>query len=197
MPPLFRLATPVDAEQVLAIYAPYCLTPTSFESGPPTVDEMRQRITKLAAAYPWLVCEDSGEVTGYVYACPHRERASYRWSVDTSVYVRTQRQRRGLGRALYTALLDVLRLQGYVNAYAGVTLPNPSSVGLHEAMGFRPVGVYHQVGFKRGAWHDVGWFEKLLQPRPSQPAPPRPVRDVAHLPAWEAALTAGLSLLRV
>ena len=126
---------------------------------------MRGRLAKVLEPYPWLVCEDGGEVLGYVYATQHRERAAYRWSVDTSVYVRQGRQRRGVGRALYTSLLAVLPLQGYVNAYAGATLPNPASVGLHEAMGFQPVGVYRQVGFKYGAWHDVAWFQRPLQPR--------------------------------
>ena len=129
MPPAIRLATLDDAEQVQAIYAPYCHTPISFETDPPTVEQMRGRLAKVLGCYPWLVCEEGGEVLGYAYATRHRERAAYRWSVDTSVYVGQGRQRRGVGRALYTSLFAVLPLQGYVNAYAGVTLPNPASVG--------------------------------------------------------------------
>src|SRR5262245_56612730 len=117
MPPSIRLATPDDAEQVQAIYAPYCHTPISFEMEPPSVEEMRGRLLKVLAQYPWLVYEDGGEVLGYVYATQHRERAAYRWSVDTTVYVRQNRQRRGVGRALYTSLLAVLPLLGFVNAY--------------------------------------------------------------------------------
>lgn len=142
VPPQIRLATPDDVQQVLAIYAPYCHTPTSFELEPPTADEMRQRLGKVLAQYPWLVCDVAGEVWGYAYASAHRERPAYGWSVDTSVYCHAHRQRHGVGRGLYTSLGGLLRLLGYVNAYAGVTLPNPASVGLHEAMGFRPVGVY-------------------------------------------------------
>jgi phosphinothricin acetyltransferase len=195
MPPTIRLATVADAEQVRAIYAPYCHTPISFETEPPGVEEMRGRLARVLAQYPWLVCEQGGEVLGYVYARQHRERAAYRWSVDTTVYVRQGRQRRGVGRALYTSLLAVLPLQGYFNAYAGVTLPNPASVGLHEAMGFRPVGVYQQVGFKCGKWHDVAWYQRPLQPRPDEPSPPTRLEEVFHTTEWVEALNRGLRLL--
>jgi phosphinothricin acetyltransferase len=195
MPPTIRLATLDDAEPVQVIYAPYCDTPISFELEPPSVEEMRGRLAKVLGQYPWLVCEDGGEVLGYAYAAQHRERAAYRWSVDTTVYVRQGRQRRGVGRALYTSLLAVLPLQGYVNAYAGVTLPNPASVGLHEALGFQPVGVYTQVGFKCGAWHDVAWYQRPLQPRPVEPPPPRALEEVRHTAAWREALSGGLRLL--
>src|SRR5205085_10663625 len=119
VPPTIRLATPDDAGQVRAIYAPYCDTPVSFEAGPPGVEEVRGRLAKVLGQYPWLVCEDGGEVLGYVYATQHRERAAYRWSVDTTVYVRQGCHRQGVGRALYTSLLALLPLQGFVNAYAG------------------------------------------------------------------------------
>jgi phosphinothricin acetyltransferase len=196
MPPTIRLAAAEDAEQVRAVYAPYCHTPISFEPGPPAVEEMRGRLEKVLGQYPWLVCEDDGALLGYVYATQHRERAAYRWSVDTTVYVRQGRQRRGVGRALYTSLLAVLPLQGYVNAYAGVTLPNPASVGLHEAMGFRPVGVYEQVGFKCGCWHDVAWFQRPLQRRGSEPPPLKGLEEVRHTPEWVEALRTGLRCLR-
>jgi len=196
MPPTIRLATPDDAEQVRAIYAPYCDTPISFELGPPGVEEVRERLAKVLAQYPWLLCEDGGEALGYAYASRHRERAAYHWSVDTSVYVRQGRQRRGVGRALYTSLLALLPLQGFVSAFAGVTLPNPASVGLHEAMGFQPVGVYNRVGFKSGAWHDVAWFQRPLQLPPGAPPPPlRALDEVRHTAAWAEALGGGLRLL--
>lgn len=188
MAALIRLATPDDAEQVQAIYAPYCSTPISFELEPPSVAEMRGRLTKILGQYPWLVWEEDGAILGYVYAMQHRERAAYLWSVDTAVYVHQGRQRRGVGKRLYTALFEVLPLQGYVNAYAGVTLPNPASVGLHEAMGFQPLGVYRQVGFKCGAWHDVAWFQRPLQPRPGAPTPLKPLAAVQQSAAWQHAL---------
>jgi phosphinothricin acetyltransferase len=191
MPPTIRLATPDDAEHVQVIYAPYCYTPISFEMEPPSVEEMRGRLAKVLGPYPWLVWEEGGEVLGYAYASQHRERAAYRWSVDTTVYVRQGWQRRGVGRALYTSLLAVLPLQGYVNAYAGVTLPNPASLGLHEAMGFQSVGVYRQVGFKCGAWHDVVWFQRPLKPRPGEPLSPRSLEEVRHTAEWVEALSGG------
>jgi phosphinothricin acetyltransferase len=191
MPPMIRLATSDDADQVQAVYAPYCFTPISFELEPPSVGEMRARLVKVLSQYPWLLCEDGGDVLGYAYATQHRERAAYRWSVDTAVYVRQGRQRRGVGRALYTSLLAVLPLQGFVNAYAGVTLPNEASVGLHEAMRFEPVGVYSQVGFKCGAWHDVAWFQRPLRTRPGEPQPPRSLEEVRHTAEWGEALNGG------
>jgi phosphinothricin acetyltransferase len=184
MPPRIRLATPDDAGQVQTIYAPYCYTPISFETGPPSIEEMRSRLVKVLGQYPWLVFEDGEDVLGYAYATGHRERAAYVWSVDTSLYVRQGQLRRGVGRALYSRLLALLPLQGFVNAYAGVTLPNPASVGLHAAMGFRPVGVYTRVGFKCGAWHDVAWYQRALQPSPEEPATPKALEEVRHTAEW-------------
>jgi len=195
MPPTICLATLDDAEPIQAIYAPYCLTPISFEAEPPSVEEMRGRLAKVLEQYPWLVCEDGGDILGYAYASRHRERAAYLWSVDTSIYIRLDQQRRGIGRALYTSLLAMLPLQGYVNAYAGATLPNPASVGLHEAMGFQLVGVYRQVGYKYGTWHDVAWFQRLLQPRPSEPPVPIPLAEIQHTAEWLEALRNGVQHL--
>jgi phosphinothricin acetyltransferase len=193
---IIRSASADDADQIAAIYAPYVRdTPISFEIVPPSGEEMRQRISALTATYPWLVCA-ADTVLGYAYASRHRERAAYQWSVDVSVYVRTDAHRRGIGRALYAALLRIVTAQGFYRAYGGITLPNPSSVGLHEAMGFQPVGVYRAVGFKHGAWHDVGWWDLVLQPATAAPPPPRPVTEVRATPAWDAALAAGQALLR-
>jgi phosphinothricin acetyltransferase len=196
MPPSFRVATPADADVALPIYAPYCRTPVSFELGPPSPEEMRQRIVKVLDRHVWLICEQGAEVLGYAYASRHRERAAYRWSVDTTVYVAPGLHRRGIGRGLYESLFAVLALQGYVNAYAGVTLPNPSSVGLHEAVGFVPVGVYRQVGYKNGTWHDVAWYQRPLLPHRPDPPEPRPLGEVMRDEGWGAALAAGLRRLR-
>jgi phosphinothricin acetyltransferase len=122
--------------------------------------------------FPWLVCEIDGEVAGYVYACPHRERAAYRWAVDVAVYIAPQHQRRGIGQALYSVLFEILRAQGFFKAYAGITLPNAGSVGLHEAVGFTPLAVYRGVGCKFGKWLDVGWWELDLRPQSENPAEP-------------------------
>jgi L-amino acid N-acyltransferase YncA len=191
-----RLARTDDDAGVHAIYAPFCEhTVVSFETEAPSVEEMAGRIARTLQFHPWLVCEEGGRVLGYAYATSHRQRAAYRWSVEVSAYVADGHRRRGLGRAMYTSLFRVLELQGFCNAYAGVTLPNPASVGLHEAMGFVPVGVYRRVGYKFGAWHDVGWWQLALLPHPPHPAEPRPVGEVAGGPTWEAALAAGQALL--
>ena len=116
-----------------------------------------------------------GCVVGYAYAGEHRSRAGYRWSVDISVYVDPAAQRRGIGRALYADLLPILRRQGFVNAYAGIGLPNPASVRLHESIGMTRVGVYERVGWKLGRWVDVAWYHlRLAEPSPDA-APPEPV----------------------
>jgi L-amino acid N-acyltransferase YncA len=196
-PTSIRLATERDAEQVAAIYAPNVTDSIiSFESEPPSADEMRRRIEGTLERFPWLVCERHGRVLGYAYAGAHGTRAAYQWSVDVSVYVHWEMQRAGVGRALYTSLFAALKLQGFYNAYAGATLPNPASVGLHESVGFRAVGVYRGVGYKLGAWHDVVWWHLALRERVADPDPPAGLPSVLGLEEWDAALASGLPLLR-
>jgi L-amino acid N-acyltransferase YncA len=195
---MIRLAQESDAEAIQRIYAPFVLhTAVSFETEPPGVDEMRSRLLKILARLPWLVCERSEKVIGYAYASPHRERAAYGWSVDVTVYVHEDYRRYGVGKALYASLFQVLRLQGFYNAYAGIALPNPGSAGLHEAMGFTPVGVYRAVGYKLGRWHDVGWWQLALRDHSTAPAAPADIASVAAGAEWDAAIGSGLALLRV
>jgi phosphinothricin acetyltransferase len=177
--PNVRLATLEDAAAVADIYGPYVVTtPISFEVVPPDSDEIRKRMATTLARLPWLVYERDGRVLGYAYASPHRARAAYQWSVDTAVYVDAASHRLGVGRELYATLFLLLARLGYVNAYAGITLPNAKSVGLHESLGFKPVGVYRHVGYKFGRWHDVGWWSLDLQPLPAAPAALRNISDV-------------------
>jgi L-amino acid N-acyltransferase YncA len=169
-----RLAKAEDSDALAALYAPYVTdSVASFETEPPDDAAMASRLKNISAFHPWLVLERSGQVVGYAYAAAHRERAAYRWSVDATVYVARGRHRQGIGRALYGALLPILRLQGFHSAFAGITLPNAGSVGLHEAFGFRPVGVYRDVGFKAGAWWDVGWWGLALAGAVPSPAEPK------------------------
>lgn len=197
MSSIIRLATFHDAAQVLEIYAPFCGdSPVSFEVQPPTQEQMQQRIAQVQKKLPWLVCERRGEVLGYVYGGPHRERAAYQWSVDVAVYIREAARRKGIGRALYTSLFKILVFQGYYNAYAGVTLPNPGSERLHATMGFQPIGVYRGVGYKGGAWHDVAWFELSLQPRVPNPEPTLNINALRDTSELECALTSGLPFLK-
>lgn len=194
-----RVATPQDAASILDIYAPIVReTAISFELEPPTIPQMQQRIEDTLLQWPWLVCDRQGEVLGYVYATRHRARAAYQWSVDVSVYIRTGMRRTGLGRALYTSLFELLVLQHFHNCYAGITLPNPGSVGLHEALGFQPVGVYRHVGYKLSAWHDVGWWQMTLPTERSRPVSPIAFATlISSSGPWETALHAGMPLLRV
>lgn len=157
---------------------------------------MRRRIVTVLPQYPWLVCESSEMVVGYVYATTHRERAAYRWSVDVAAYVRQDAQRRGIARALYTALFEILALQGYRNAYAGITLPNPSSVAMHEAMGFEQVGIYHRVGYKFGKWHDVAWFERPLAEHVLEPREPIAFSTLATSREADAAFASAEGLIK-
>lgn len=178
---MLRLATPADANAVGAIYAPYVEeTPISFETAMPSGDEMARRIATTLARYPWLVWQEgSGGILAYAYAGPYRARAAYDWSADVTVYVARGAERRGIGRRLYTALLALLTAQGFMRAHAGITLPNPASIGLHEALGFRPVGVHPAVGFKLGRWHDVGWWQRPLAACETPPKPPIALPDLA------------------
>ena len=169
-----RLARPGDARGVHAIYAPIVRdTVISFELDAPSEEEMRGRIVDTLATHPWLVWEEEGRVAGYAYGSWHRERLAYQWSVDVSCYVHADFRRRGIGARLYRALLELLRAQGYFNAYAGIALPNAASVALHESVGFRAIGVYRGVGYKRGGWHDVGWWHCRLAPLAADPPAPR------------------------
>jgi L-amino acid N-acyltransferase YncA len=194
---VIRLATQDDAPGVQAIYAPIVQdTAISFELDPPTVEEMQQRIVKTLEHWPWLVCERRGDILGYVYATQHRTRPAYQWSVDVSVYVHPNVRRRGVGQALYRSLFALLALQGFYQAYAGITLPNPASVGLHESLGFQPVGVYRAVGYTLGAWHDVGWWQLPLREHTMAPEPPADLGTICAAPGWSVALATGMPFLR-
>jgi len=170
-----RRARAEDAVAIAAIYAPYVRDTTiSFEDDPPDAIAMAEKIATIGARYPWLVAVEDGSVLGYAYASQHRERPVYRWSVDVSVYLDPAAHGRGIGRALYTALFAQLERLGFRGAFAGIALPNDASIGLHKALGFTLVGVYHRVGYKFGAWRDVSWWERPIgdDDEPSEPLAP-------------------------
>jgi L-amino acid N-acyltransferase YncA len=175
-----------DAAACAAVYAPHVSGGVaSFEEQPPSAGDFIGRIERITARYPWLVAEQGGELAGYAYGSEHRERAAYRWATDVTAYVSPDHQRRGIGRALYGALLGLLRAQGLQVACAGITLPNDASVALHEACGFEPVGIYPRIGWKAGAWWDVGWWELELiartDGRPPEPGPPAALPEPIRL----------------
>jgi L-amino acid N-acyltransferase YncA len=174
---LVRTADPaLDAQACAEVYAPYVTgSVISFEYEPPSAAEMEARIR---ASYVWLVAEDEGRVVGYTYGSRHRDRDAYAWAADVTVYIADTHHRAGVGRALYAELFERLRAAGLWTVCAGVTQPNDASNGLHEAMGFAPVGTYRRIGWKDGAWHDVLWLQLDLRPEDPDPpaAPPAPAR---------------------
>ncbi|MFB6164323.1 MAG: N-acetyltransferase family protein [Haloarculaceae archaeon] len=192
-----RLATPADAAAVREIYAPYVeSTAITFAVDPPSTAELADRIETTLEQYPWLVCEtESGDVLGYAAAGPFRSRQAYDWTVELSVYVAEAAHGAGIGTALYESLLAVLEMQGYRNAVAVVTLPNPESVRLHERAGFEPVGTVPAVGYKQGEWHDTQWWYRQLADHAAEPDPPRPLPAVQGTSAFDAAIDAGDAVL--
>ncbi|HEU4917099.1 MAG TPA: GNAT family N-acetyltransferase [Acidimicrobiia bacterium] len=168
-----RPVTLDDAGAIAGIYSPIVQhTAISFELEPPSADVIGHRIGTVTSGYPWLVLDIDGEVGGYAYAGPFKDRAAYRWSVETAIYLDVEVRGLGLGKFLYTALIDELREAGFANVFAGVTKPNPGSEALHVSAGFRPIGVFPRAGFKLGEWHDVGWWHRPLHDNPS-PTEPR------------------------
>jgi len=169
-----RDATAADAAACAVLYAPYVIdTVVTFETEPPTAEQMAERIAAAQRRHAWLVLEHDGAVVGYAYGGPYKERAAYRWSCEVSVYLERGRRRTGGGRALYEALFARLAERDFRTAVAGMTLPNPASEGLHRALGFEPVGVYRRIGWKHGAWHDVAWMQRTLASTGDPPAEPR------------------------
>lgn len=160
---MIRPATAGDAAGCAAIYAPFVRdTWVSFETEVPDAAEMARRISANSASHGWVVADVGGTIAGYAYGSAHRTRAAYASSCDVAIYVDPAYGRRGIGRALYAQLLPILAERGFHAAFAGIAQPNEGSVALHQAMGFEPVGIYREVGWKLGAWRDVGWWQRLL-----------------------------------
>ena len=158
-----RPVRPSDAAGVRAVYAPIVeQTFISFEEEAPSVEEMARRIEAVSATHPYFVAERDGMLLGYCYGSQHRARAAYRHSAEVTVYVGEEARGQGVGCALYSALLPELTARGFHMAYGGIALPNTASVALHEAMGFTHLGIFREVGFKLGAWRDVGWWQRPL-----------------------------------
>jgi L-amino acid N-acyltransferase YncA len=186
LPVRLRPVTPADAPAIAAIYAPIVReTAISFEAVPPSDDEIRARIAALHPQRPWIVAEDDDAFLGYAYAGEFRSRAAYRWSIETTVYVAAAAHRRGVGRALYTALFGLLDALGYRRAYAGITLPNDASLALHHAVGFTDAGLLRRAGYKFDRFYDVAFLERSLG---TDPAPPdgEPRSFAALAPAFVA-----------
>ena len=168
-----RLATPGDAQAILNIYAPYIQnTSFTFETEVPSIDAFKERIRACLQNWPWLVCEINGTIAGYAYGAKYRERVAYQWCVESSVYVHDDFQRTGVAKALYSALIEMVRMQGFTNLYAVINLPNEKSVSFHESMGFEYFATYKNVGYKLGRWKNVGWWQLQLNDYVMEPKAP-------------------------
>jgi L-amino acid N-acyltransferase YncA len=176
MAPSIRLATVRDAGAIAAIYRPYVeQSRISFEEDAPDADEIARRMA--SPVHPWLVVEEDGRVLGHASTSPMRSRPAYRWSVESGIYLDPAAHGCGLGRRLLGAHLEVLERQGFVTVIAGIALPNPASVALHERLGFALSGIERGVGFKLGEWVDVGRWQRDLAPRSAAPREPAPFAD--------------------
>ena len=159
-----RLALNEDAEALARIYNHYIReTIITFEEEPLSVRDMESRIERVRAIpLPWLVAQVGNQIVGYAFAKPWKERSAYRFSTETSVFVDPDHRRRGIGSRLYQKLVHELRGLGVHSAIGGIALPNEASVALHEALGFKRVAEFHEVGFKFQKWIDVGYWQKIL-----------------------------------
>jgi phosphinothricin acetyltransferase len=168
-----RLAAKEDAKEILEIYSPSVLSAAiSFETEVPSVEEMQSRIESCLQKFPWIVCTVDEKIAGYVYASKHRERDAYQWSCECSVYTQTNFKGKGIGKELYYLLFQILKLQGFRNVYAGITLPNEASVHLHEKCGFKKFASYENIGNKFAKWHTVGWWKLQINDYDLNPPPP-------------------------
>ncbi len=170
---MIRIASEKDVGGILKIYAPYIEnTSFTFETEVPSERDFLERIKTCLLNWPWLVCEIDGRIAGYAYAARYRERIAYQWSVESSVYIHDDFQRVGIARALYSALLAILKTQGFRNVYAVINLPNDKSVAFHESCGFEYFATYEKVGYKLGQWKNVGWWRLIINEFGDAPAAP-------------------------
>jgi L-amino acid N-acyltransferase YncA len=185
-----RAATEADAIACARLYAPYVRdTCVTFELEAPAPEEMARRIREYSSHAPWLLAVDEArQVLGYAYGSRYRARPAYDWTAEVTVYVAHAAQRRGIGRALYRALLELMRLQGFHSALGVISLPNAASIALHEALGFEPAGVLRAAGHKHGAWRDTGIWQCLLGTADAAPIPLRRAAEVLASSAGQALL---------
>ena len=196
---VIRLADPKrDAPQIAAIYYPYVLnTPITFEITPPDGTEMYGRMKKLSNMYPWLVCEHENEVMGYSYGSRFRDRSSYDWIVETTVYVREAAHGLGIGKALYASLLECLKLQGFTSAFGVISLPNKPSVSLHENFGFTKDYLMADAGHKDGRWYDVGFWRLKLNDASEKTLPIKSVDELKSKNCFKNSVVFGEQFLKL
>lgn len=178
-----RLVSPDDASDILAIYAPIIENGyATFETEVASLSAFRERIVEISKTYPWIVWEKQNQVLGYAYASKFHDRVGYTWTANTSVYVHEAHRGTGIARQLYTVLLELMKLQGFYNACAGIALPNAASEHLHLGMGFKRVALYENAGYKIDRWVSVAWHQLPLRPFDHQT--PKPL--LSPNAAWQA-----------
>lgn len=181
-----RIARESDTDELLAIYAPYVKeTAITFEYTVPTHEEFRDRIRKTLAKYPYLVAVQDAEILGYAYASEFKNRAAYDWAVETTIYVKQDSRKSGVGKKLYQALEEVLKQQHICNLYACIAYPNPGSIGFHERLGYQTIGHFSKCGYKFETWYDMIWMEKMIAEHDQHPEPFKPITEVR---GWDARL---------
>lgn len=186
---LIRLAQEADARELLNIYAPYVTdTAVSFEYEVPSVAEFSRRIRDTLQRYPYLVALENSRIIGYAYAAAFKKRTAYAWAVETTIYLKTDYRRKGLGKKLYLALEDILKQQNILNLNACIAFTpkedpylDNSSMLFHEHLGYRKVGHFTQCGYKFGAWYDMIWMEKILGEHPEHPQPVVPLPELSAI----------------
>lgn len=181
-----RIARESDTDELLAIYAPYVKeTAITFEYTVPTLEEFRERMTKTLMKYPYLVAVQETEILGYAYASEFKNRAAYDWAVETTIYVKQDSRKSGVGKKLYQALEEVLKQQHICNLYACIAYPNPGSIGFHERLGYQTIGHFSKCGYKFETWYDMIWMEKMIAEHDLHPEPFKPITE---LRGWDARL---------
>lgn len=174
-----RKADLTDSEGILNVYAPYIKdTAITFETVIPAVDEFTTRVANFIKQYPYLVACADGKVVGYAYASRHRERAAYCYDADVSIYTMPEYHGKGVAVYLYNVLFTLLKELGYINLYAGYTVPNVKSMKFHQKFGFVYVGTYHNTGYKFNKWHDVAWMEKSINAHVLNPEPVKMISSI-------------------
>ena len=174
-----RIANTEDASSLLDIYAPYVeKTAISFEYEVPSVDEFKRRIESILQRYPWLIAEKDGEICGYAYTHAFVGRAAYEHCAETTIYLKENKRKMGLGKRLYQTLEEISGIQNIYNLYACIGYPEKedthltmNSVRFHEHIGYRLIGNFYRSGYKFGTWYDMVWMEKILKEHPEKPDP--------------------------
>ncbi|SFH18696.1 phosphinothricin acetyltransferase [Desulfotomaculum arcticum] len=171
-----RMATESDTEEILAIYAPYVTdTAITFEYVVPTTKEFAERVRNILKKYPYLVALRDNAIVGYAYASAFNKRAAYGWAVETSVYVKQEGRKNGIGKKLYQVLEEILKKQNIINMNACIAYPNPESIGFHKHMGYKTVGHFTKCGYKFDTWYDIIWMEKVIGKHTINPKPVIPI----------------------